>query len=997
MRKQLVLAMFLALTPAAAATLTLSNSALFGLPDDIVGWGFTIEATPVQDGGGTIVPWLLISGVDYVPDPGIFPVGVFTPFLTVLPELNTVIGGMDDQGNPNPPWIEDFDNGLMTGIGSYQINDFQSPGDQTTGNIVVTYDMFSVSPDDPNFIPEDDTLATGLTMSAPTSVTVTGLTDVPEPRTGILLSIAVAGWLVWRRRRAAAGILMAVSALAAHAAYRIDPDGRDFTTSNPSEQLTVRFHDGRAEFTHPAGRFSLALAGAPPVSRAELRGNRIEFTRGPITEWFVNDAGGLEQGFTIAARPTGARLELWLECGGDFLPTVEGSTVLLRRDGRTILRYAALHSWDAGGRPLPSRVEVVGRRIHLLVDDSAARYPVTVDPIVQQARLLPVAAAASAGQAVAIGRDLAVIAADKAVFVYWRGAKGWSSGIQLRADSTSQAYSVAAGDGIIAVGLPNSRKVMMYTGSGDTWTLSSPVEGDLSKFGISVALSGNTLLVGNSDLNLGSTASIYVQEKSTWNWQQDLGPPIPDPSFGLSMALDGDTALVGAPRYSGAGAAFVYHRVGAVWTPQTCTCLGATGNNPTGEISPPAGAQGFGSSVALDGDTAVIGALQTAGTRTTQSGSAYVYVRSSTIWSTQFQLVPPGNPNNFAAAVAVRGDIAVVTASSGLTPDTAFVFSRIGVGWIVEAQIDENISRFGTTTAMLGGTLLIGSPDESAGYVYQFSNVALTSSPPGRGFTLTGAGCGTAGSYTTPYAGLWSTCSVQWTSPDTSTPGVRYTFQNWSDAGSQNPRTLVLSAATIQTPYAFDADFLTEYQLSTQAVPVTGGTVTGSGWYPSGSTAVAAAIPNPGFLFTGFSGALTGFATPPTLLMNGPKSVTGGFSPTPPAVLAGIISSKFGTAANRQWTISLTDQGPGTAYNAQLFLITFAQTFGTSCTAPPLPLAPVALPLALGTLAPGSTVQAPVQFDFTGCPANARFTVNIGYMSNSGWSGGVIQLVNQVY
>jgi hypothetical protein len=203
MRKQLLLALFLALAalfvapaPARAATLTLDNSTLTGLQDDIVGWGFTIQSTAVPDGASSIIPWLLISSVDFVPDPGFQPVGVFNGFLTMSPEVGVVIGPAAGNGEVNP-WSEPFDNDLLTGIGSYQINDFQSLGDMTIGNIVVTYDMYNLSPLDPDFKGEINTLAVDQTMSAATSVTVgaAGAT-VPEPGTGMFVATALLGWLL---------------------------------------------------------------------------------------------------------------------------------------------------------------------------------------------------------------------------------------------------------------------------------------------------------------------------------------------------------------------------------------------------------------------------------------------------------------------------------------------------------------------------------------------------------------------------------------------------------------------------------------------------------------------------------------------------------------------------------------------------------------------------------------------------------------------------------
>src|SRR5262249_37388595 len=245
---------------------------------------------------------------------------------------------------------------------------------------------------------------------------------------------------------------------------------------------------------------------------------------------------------------------------------------------------------------------------------------------------------------------------------------------------------------------------------------------------------------------------------------------------------------------------------------------------------------------------------------------------------------------------------------------------------------------------------------------------------------------GLTGAFATPYAGYWSTCTVQWTSPDNITPDTRITFQNWNDAGNVNPRAFALNPDPKVTN-AFTGNFVTEYLLTANAIPVSGGTIGAGGWYAAGTTVGVFASVNSGFVFTGFSGALTGAANPQPLLMNGPKSVTAGFSTVPPSTMTASIVTKNGAASSRFWAIQLTNAGPGVAYGAQVFVLSFVQTFGTACTSLPVRLSPATLPSILGTLSPGQSVLSTFSIDFSGCPANARFTVNLGYMSNGGASG----------
>ncbi len=172
-----------------------------------------------------------------------------------------------------------------------------------------------------------------------------------------------------------------------------------------------------------------------------------------------------------------------------------------------------------------------------------------------------------------------------------------------------------------------------------------------------------------------------------------------------------------------------------------------------------------------------------------------------------------------------------------------------------------------------------------------------------------------------------------------------------------------------------------------------GGQVTGSGWYAESTNATVAALPNAGYLFTGFGGDLGGSATPQTLWMNGPKSVTGSFIPMPGAAMSALISSKSGAQNARQWSITLRNNGPGVAYAPQIHGLMLTQTYGTACA--PLRLSPAAFPLVFANLPAGGVAIGSALFDFSACPANARFTVVVGFTANSGSSVGATTLANQ--
>lgn len=125
------------------------------------------------------------------------------------------------------------------------------------------------------------------------------------------------------------------------------------------------------------------------VDSAQLAvlGNRIEYRRGNITEWYVNSAAGLEQGFDIARLSetlTGSELTLQLEIGGTVSPVVseEGDSVSFKNtDGNTVVAFGKLVSTDANGRNLPSSFAHCGCDLAIRVNTENAVFPITIDPI----------------------------------------------------------------------------------------------------------------------------------------------------------------------------------------------------------------------------------------------------------------------------------------------------------------------------------------------------------------------------------------------------------------------------------------------------------------------------------------------------------------------------------------------------------------------------------------------------------------------------------------
>jgi hypothetical protein len=224
------------------------------------------------------------------------------------------------------------------------------------------------------------------------------------------------------------------------------------------------------------------------------------------------------------------------------------------------------------------------------------------------------------------------------------------------------------------------------------------------------------------------------------------------------VALSGDTALVGAENraaagVSYAGAAYVFTRSGGAWTQQAeLTAADATSR------------AGFGSALALDGDTALVGAGgATVGGRL-NAGAAYVFTRSDGAWSQQAELTDPGAAAGdwFGAALALDGDAALVgawgtTVAGRSEAGAAYVYRRAEGAWSPRAAVTVSDAAYGdnlgSSVALSGSTTLAGAcfktvagqAQVGAAYVHILvpaPSVSLAASPHttrvGRPVSLTG-------------------------------------------------------------------------------------------------------------------------------------------------------------------------------------------------------------------------------------------------------------------
>jgi len=381
-----------------------------------------------------------------------------------------------------------------------------------------------------------------------------------------------------------------------------------------------------------------------------------------------------------------------------------------------------------------------------------------------------------------------------AVYVFVRNGIGWRQQAFLKASNADSRDSfgtrVALSGDTLAVGAPcedsdargvngdqdgygeaSSGAVYIFVRSGSTWVQQAYIKASntdgLDDFGYSLALSGDTLVVGaygedssangnQEDNGTENSGAVYVFVRNGSKWSQQAFLKASNTGvndfFGSSVSLSGDTLAVGAYGEASSargvngdqadntavssGAAYVFIRKGASWSQEAYL---KASNADSGDY--------FGASVALSGDTLVVGARNeasgAAGVDGNQedntapySGAAYVFVRNGSVWSQQAYLKASNATkfDGFGDSLALSGDTLVVGAPyervdstgvngsqaeiSGLQSGAAYVFIRNGSDWNQHAYLKASNTgvndRFGYSLALSGDTVAVGADCEAS-------------------------------------------------------------------------------------------------------------------------------------------------------------------------------------------------------------------------------------------------------------------------------------------
>ncbi len=578
----------------------------------------------------------------------------------------------------------------------------------------------------------------------------------------------------------------------------------DFQTANSAHAMQYAFGaDGlRVKSSTGAWTWGLELTGwgyvgavqSVPVGQPVAQKTRLEYQHGPaLTEWYLNTAWGLEQGFTLHTPPVtdnpnpSNQIAVALTLSGTLQPKLASETSLLLNDpvnGQTLARYTGLYAYDAEGQTLPAHMRLSGCEpelasracnLQLVVDANDAVYPLTIDPWLQQVKLTASDGDKSDyfGDTVAISGDTVVVGA------YYDDDKGKNSGSvyvfvkPTASDGAAGDYfgkSVAVSGDTVVVGAyadddngSASGSVYVFVKPDSGWATTSAYDAKLSAcdgcdgvagdhFGYSVAISGDTIVIGapKNDDNGGNSGSVYLFIKPRNGWTTTStyhAKLIPSKEaagdyFGDTVAISGDTVVVGAYRdnkkgsYTGAVYVFVKPSGGWIITKTYYENAKLTASD---------GAAGdyFGKSIAISGDTVVVGASYD-DDKGSASGSAYVFVKPSSGWATtstfnaKLTASDGVGGEHFGQSVAISGDTVAVGAyydspRGANYSGSVYMFVKPSGGWATTSTYNSKLTAndgkahdyFGYAVAINGDTVVIGAPRDDnsktdSGSVYIF-------------------------------------------------------------------------------------------------------------------------------------------------------------------------------------------------------------------------------------------------------------------------------------
>ncbi|MGB0370299.1 MAG: hypothetical protein ACPGN3_03050 [Opitutales bacterium] len=244
---------------------------------------------------------------------------------------------------------------------------------------------------------------------------------------------------------------------------------------------------------------------------------------------------------------------------------------------------------------------------------------------------------------------------------------------------------------------------------------SFPTEGD--RFGHSLSIDGDIVAVGAPYENGRGRVYVYIRSGNSWYRDAELTPNDAEQNdqFGWSVSVYGESILVGAnggdSRGTKRGKAYIFTRTNGIWTQEAVLTAGDEAEY-----------KGFGGSVSLTADTAVVGAERDPGYLGSYNsrGSVYIYHKSDGIWYQEEKLEPSSldSFDQFGSSVSIEDDMLIIGAegfdgNGGANGGGLFVYRLIDGVWIqkpIEYASDRaSNDEYGHSVNMDGNIAVVGA------------------------------------------------------------------------------------------------------------------------------------------------------------------------------------------------------------------------------------------------------------------------------------------------
>jgi hypothetical protein len=239
--------------------------------------------------------------------------------------------------------------------------------------------------------------------------------------------------------------------------------------------------------------------------------------------------------------------------------------------------------------------------------------------------------------------------------------------------------------------------------------------------GYSIAVSGDTVAVGAPGFSAGTDqGAVYVFEKPSSGWANmtqtaklTVAHGVASTQLGYSVAISGSIIVAGAPDSNlGPGAAYIFVEPKGGWQnkTQSAELLSSDGQSH----------DGFGTSVAFNGGTIVVGAPYATIGSNDEQGAAYVFVKSGSVWN-QTGKVSSSDGNaydTFGWSVGTTGDTIVAGApsvkiGSNGGQGAAYIFTLADKAWSQQAELTASNGipgdHLGSSVAIAGNTAVAGT------------------------------------------------------------------------------------------------------------------------------------------------------------------------------------------------------------------------------------------------------------------------------------------------